>query len=220
MAISAAPRMLLACAASSAARAGSGCLRLTPRITFQPLAWASCFNRVRSAGVSVVTAQDGAFSPLAVQNVVSTKLPPKRITPGPSVFRYWARLPLVSAGEARMLASKDRPMKSSRRVGPEPLCTVIVLVAAWADPVAPVAAAPARASTNGGTSQRVFGRRNPLTSVRRTGGQVAGDWPVHRSASTGVRVRSRIHRRSVREAEASEPAPSAEDHRSEERRVG
>jgi hypothetical protein len=135
MAISADPRICLANLASSAARFGSGCLRLTPRITFQPLLSARVFNRLRSFGVSVVTAQDGAFSPLEVQNVVSTKLPPKRITPGPSVFMYWARFPVASADWAMMLASKDSPMKSSCRVAPWAVPTVRLVVAASAGPM-------------------------------------------------------------------------------------
>ena len=157
MAISELPSAVFACAASSAARAGSGCLRLTPRITFQPVAWASLASRARSVGVSVVTAQDGAFSPLAVQNVVSTKLPPKRITPGPSVFMYCARLPLVSAGEARMLASKDRPMKSSCRLAPLPLPTVtVVVVAARAGrvPTTPATVSAAAAAMTGNQRRR------------------------------------------------------------------
>jgi hypothetical protein len=74
------PSAACAYCASLAARAGSYSLRLTPRMTFQPLARASPASAVRSAGVIVAIDQDGAVSPVAVQNVSSTVLPPMRIT--------------------------------------------------------------------------------------------------------------------------------------------
>src|SRR6266545_1133844 len=132
MAISRVPRIRWAWAASSAARAGSGCLRLTPRITFQPLLSASVAKRWRSVGVSVATAQDGRGSPFDVQKVMSTKLAPKRITPGPRVFMYWKRLPADGAVPARMLASKENPTKLVPSLAPEPDPTVTVAVAAGA----------------------------------------------------------------------------------------
>ncbi len=83
------PKICLAYFASSAARAGSGYLRLTARITFQP-AGRTMAARCRSlSGVIVpLVAQDGAGSPVEVQKVVSPELPPMRITPvRPSVRR-------------------------------------------------------------------------------------------------------------------------------------
>jgi hypothetical protein len=81
------PRAVWACAASSAAAAGLYCLRLTPRITFQPPALARVARPVRSAGVMVAMDQDGALWPVEVQNVSSTVLPPIRITDDPRVLR-------------------------------------------------------------------------------------------------------------------------------------
>src|SRR6266496_4945440 len=95
-------------------------------MTFQPLALASVLRRPSSTGVSVVAAQDGAFSPLEVQSALSTWLPPKRSTPGPRVFRYCVRLPLVRPDCTRRLTSNDRPMKLSARLGPLPGRTVTV----------------------------------------------------------------------------------------------
>src|SRR5256885_680979 len=79
---------------------------------------AKSFSRVRSAGVSVATAQDGCCSPLDVQNVVSTKFPPHRMTPGPSVFMYWYRLPADGPVPVSTLASKEKPTKLSPRLVP------------------------------------------------------------------------------------------------------
>src|SRR5256885_14346366 len=118
-------------------------------MTFQPLLSASVFKRWRSAGVSVATAQDGRVSPFDVQNVVSTKLPPKRITPGPSVFMYWKRLPADGAVPARMLASKENPTKSSGSVAPVPVPTVTAAVSVAAVAAAGPAASNAPASTSG-----------------------------------------------------------------------
>ena len=87
MACSDEPSAATACAASSAARAGSYSLRLTPRITFQPLALASVFSAVRSAGVIVAVDHDGGVSPVEVQNVSSAVLPPIRMTEVPRVLR-------------------------------------------------------------------------------------------------------------------------------------
>ena len=61
----------------------------TPRITFQPLARARFASAVRSAGVIVASAQDGWASLLDVQKLLSTWLPPMRMTEVPSVLRYW-----------------------------------------------------------------------------------------------------------------------------------
>ena len=135
--------------ASSAARAASGCLSVTPRITFQPLLSANVFSRVRSSGVSVATAQDGCFSPLEVQNVVSTKFPPNRMTPGPSVFMYWYRLPADGAVPVSTLASNEKPTKLLPRPTPvlEPTDTDrdAAGVAAWAATLAVATRATVRA---------------------------------------------------------------------------
>ena len=76
--------------ASSAARAGSGCFRLTARITFQPVNLAIAASDASLAGVTVPdVAQLGAVSPVDVQNVASPELPPTRIVPAwPRVLRY------------------------------------------------------------------------------------------------------------------------------------
>src|SRR5437763_7544552 len=124
------PSAALACAASSAARLASGCLRVTPSTTFQPLLVASVFSRVRSAGVSVATAHDGCGSPVDVQNVVSTKLPPKRITPGPRVFMYCARLPADGAVPVSTFASNEKPNTSAGSEVPVGPPTESVTVAA------------------------------------------------------------------------------------------
>src|SRR5256884_5694901 len=111
-------------------------------MTFHPLLSASAFRRWRSDGVSVATAQDGRGSAVEVQNVVSTKLPPKRITPGPSVFMYWKRLPADGAVPARMLASNEKPTKLSASVAPAVVPTV-TLAAAAGEMAAFAAAVPA-----------------------------------------------------------------------------
>src|SRR2546421_7245610 len=142
------PRIAFACLASSAARAGSRCLRVTPRITFQPLLSARVFSRVRSFGSIVATAQDGRGSPDEVQNVVSTKLPPKRMTPVPRVFMYWYRLPADGAVPASTLASNENPVKASVRVAPDPELTVMVVDAGWTAAVAATVPAATRATVS------------------------------------------------------------------------
>src|SRR2546430_6107343 len=137
-------------------------------MTFQPLLCTSVPRRCRSAGVTVATAQLGAFSPVEVQNVVSTKLPPKRTTPGPRVFMYWSSVPADSGVPASTFFSNDRPMKSSRRAAPLPGCMVTVTDVA-ADAGSVVATIPAAAA-------RVTALNNPrrryLVTVtpRRVGG--------------------------------------------------
>src|SRR5882724_8745040 len=120
------PSACAACDASSAARAASRCFMLTPRITFQPLAVASVPSAVRSAGVIVAVDQDGGVSPVEVQNVWSTRLPPMRTVDEPRVLRYWARLPLVKPGTARSDASKDNPSEPVENAGPATVWSMMI----------------------------------------------------------------------------------------------
>ena len=171
------PRSRCAYSASFAARAGSYSFRLTPRITFQPLALTNVDSAVRSEGVIVPIDQDGAVSPLEVQKVSSTVLPPMRSTEEElSVSRYVARSPEAKPGNVRSSASKDRPADAS--VNDVPVVVgLIVITDVAADAGEAAASSPAAgsmtASAATATARRAgwAGRRLGNKAYRRMGGR-------------------------------------------------
>jgi hypothetical protein len=59
--------------------------------------------------VKVNSDQDGAASPVEVQKVAFSTLPPQRITPGPRVFISWGRVPVVMFSCESALSGKEKP---------------------------------------------------------------------------------------------------------------
>ena len=77
--------------------------------------------------MKVNSAQDGAVSPVEVQKVAFSGLPPQRMTPGPRVFISWGRVPVVMSACASASSGKEKPRYRPGRV-PAAVPPMVILV--------------------------------------------------------------------------------------------
>ena len=132
-------------------------------IAFQPVRSARVLSRCRCSGVKMNSAQSGAVSPVEVQNVAFSTLPPQRITPGPRVRINCGRLPVVMVGVARPLSGKEKPRYRLGRAAP----AVVPMVTVVDGGVVRAIAEPAPAKARAAPAAMVTARVRPLIVLLR-----------------------------------------------------